>query len=188
MNPHLHPLRHSAWAYLHQASPWASLGREVHFICMQLFPHSQGLPTPPRLYSSPILIHRVSRHRSCRHLLPALPSLAPSLLLLLICGALPSYLSPVFRLQLILRRLKGEADHADCLTNVCPQAHSIKQSDQAIKYTLNPTGVQQCNHAIVCVEEGILVPTLLSTLASLLSSLYHHRHPLLHHCIHYHIK
>ena len=100
---------------------------------------------------------------------------------------LPDY-SPICRLQLIPHCLVGETDHTKFLPDFFPQAQPIKQADQGIKCTLEPVGVQQCNHAIISVEEGSLVPNLLPTLALILRSLYHHRHPVSHHRIHHHIK
>ena len=88
-----------------------------------------------------MLSHCVSPHRSCRHILLALPALEPSILLLPVGEALPRYLSPVCRLQLIPCRLAGAEYHANCLPGVFLQAHAIKQADQGIKCTLEPAGV-----------------------------------------------
>ena len=82
----------------------------------------------------------------------------------------------------------GAAVHSDCPTNISPQAHPIKHSDQGIKCTLEPARFQQCNHAIVRIEEGSLVPSLLSTITPLLLSLYHNHQPVLYHLIHHHIE
>ena len=188
MNPHFRPRRRSAWEYLHRAAPWASLGREGHYISPRLFPHGKGLPTTSRLCRSPMMSNCVSYHISLRHLLPALPVLDPSLLSLPIGGDLPCYPSLVCHLQLIPRRLTGAADHVNCIPDVCTQAQPINQADQGIKCTLDPAGVRQCNHAIVRIEEGSLVPSLLSTITPLLLSLYHNHQPALYHLIHHHIE
>ena len=109
-------------------------------ICPQILPRVQGFQTPLRLYRSPMLSHLVSCHRSLCHLLPALPALDPYLLSLPLGGPLPRYPSLVCRLQLIPRRLKGAADHTNCITNISPQAHPIKKADQAIKCTWSQWG------------------------------------------------
>ena len=135
-----------------------------------------------------MLSHLVTRHRYCRHILPALLALDPSLLLLLVGGALPHYPSPVYQVRLIPRRLAGSEDYVDCLLGIILQERPIKQANQGIKCTLEPAGVRRCNHAIVHVEEGSLVPTLLSTLSPILRALYHHRHTVYQHRIHQKIK
>ena len=135
-----------------------------------------------------MLSHLVSRHRSHRLLLPALPALDLYLLSLLVGGALPRYLFPVCRLRLIPRRLTEKAYHPNCLPKIGPQAHPIKQANQGIKRTLDPAGVLECNHATVRIEEVILVPSLLFMLAPILLALYHCRHPVSHHQIHHHNK
>ena len=53
---------------------------------------------------------------------------------------------------------------------------------------LDPSRFRRCNHAIVRVEEVILMPILLSTLTPLFCALHHNRHPVMHHRIHHHIE
>ena len=89
-----------------------------------------------RLCRLPKLSHHVSRHISRQHLLPKIHALEPSLLSLLVGGALPHYPSPVYRFQLIPCGLAGAADNANFIPEVFPQAHPIKQADQGIKFTL----------------------------------------------------
>ena len=112
----------------------------------------------------------------------------PSLLSLPIGGALPRDPYLVRRLRLIPCRLAGVADHDNCIPDISMQANPIKQADHGVECTLEPAGVRRGNHAIVGVEEGSLVPTLLSTLAPLLRARYHYRHPVAHHHIHNYIK
>ena len=188
MDPHFRTCCRSSRASLHWSAMRASLVREGHAIHPRLFPHGQVFPTPSLLWRSPMMSHLVPLHRSCHHILPALPVLYLPLLLLQVGGYLPRYPSLVCCLRLIPRRTSGAEDHADCLPEISPQAHPIKQADQVIKCTLEPSGVRQCNHAISHVEEGSLVPTLLSMIAPILRALYHHRHRVYHHCIHHHIK
>ena len=172
VDPHRRPCRLSARASLHWAYLRAFFGQEGHAIFPRIFPRGRGFPTPSRLCRSPMLSHLVTHHISRRHLLPALPVLYPSILSVLVGGALPRYPYPVRRLRLIPRRLSGAADHSDCIPDISPQAHPIKQADQVFKCTLDPEGVQRCNHDIFCIEDGSLVPTLLSTLSPLLRALY----------------
>ena len=166
-------------------SPLAGKG---HSICPLPIPCGRDYPDPSRLFHLPMLSHHMTRHRSLRHLLPTLPALNLSLLALPVGGALPRYSSPLHRPRLIPRRLAGAADHANCLPENGPHANCIKQANQGVKCALEPAKVWQGNHSIVSVEEGSLVPTLLSTLAPLLCACYHHRPPVLHHCAHHHIK
>ena len=88
---------------------------------------------------------------------------------------------------MVIRLLAWEEDHSDCLPDSSPQAHPIYQDNQGTKFALEPLWVQQCNHTIVRVEEGILMPTLFSTLIPLFRALHCHRHPVPHHRIHHHI-
>ena len=46
----------------------------------------------------------------------------------------------VRRLRLIPCRLAGASDHAECLPDISPQAHPIKQADQGVECTLEPAG------------------------------------------------
>ena len=135
-----------------------------------------------------MLCPHMSYHQHNRHLLPTLLTLDPPLLPLPVGGSLSRHLSPARHLQMSAHRLSWEADHAKCLPRIGPQAYPIKQAEQGAKCALEPSWVQQCDNAIIRVEEGILMPTLLSTLAPLFCSLHHHRHPVPHHHIHPHIE
>ena len=66
--------------------------------------------------------------------------------------------------RLIPRRLAGASDHANYLPEIGPQAHPIKQANQGVECTMEPAGVRRGNNEIVCIEEGSLMPNLLSTL------------------------
>ena len=138
---HHRPHHRSAQAYLHWAVLMASIGREVHLICLWPVPCGWGYSTPSRVCHLSMLSHHSTRHISCRHLLPALPAVKPSLLALPVGGDLPHHPSPVRRLRLIYRSLAGVADHADCLSEIVPQAHPIKQANKGTKCTLEPAGV-----------------------------------------------
>ena len=98
-----------------------------------------------------MLRHQMASQGSCRHLIPALPAGNPSLLALPVFGALPCDTPPVRRLRLIPRRLSGVVDHDNCLADIGPQAHSIKEADQGVECTLEPAGVGRGNHEIFSV-------------------------------------
>ena len=119
---------------------------------------------------------------------PTIPELHPFLLLLPVGGSLSCHPSPVRRLRLGPSRLEWAADHVNCLPNIIPHDHPIEQDDQGTKCTLEPSWVQRCNHAIVNIEEGILMPTLLSMLTPIRRALYYNRHPVSHYHIHHHIE
>ena len=132
--------------------------------------------------------HPVPRQRSHHHHLPTLTALYPSLQSLPVGGSLSLHTSPVHRLRLVPRRLAWASDYADCIPGISLQAHPIQQAEQGTKCTLDPSWVQRCNHAIVRVEEVVMMPTLLSTLSLLLCVLYHHRQSVYNHCIHHQIE
>ena len=134
-----------------------------------------------------MFLPHVPRHQQNRHLLPALLTLPPYLLPLPVGRDLFHHPSPVRHLLLVPVHLEWAAYHANYLPYIGPQSHPIKQSYQGAKCALEPSRVRRCNHTIVRVEEVILIPTLFSTLALLFCALFHHRHPVTHHCIHHHI-
>ena len=136
MDLHRCPRLRSAWSSFHRAAPRALLGREGHAICPRLFPCGRVFPAPSRLCRLPMLCHLVTRQRSHRHILSVLYALDPSLMLLAVGGSLPCYLLPVRRLRLGLRRMAWATDHSECLPNISPQAHLIKQSDQGTNILL----------------------------------------------------
>ena len=72
-------------------------------------------------------------------------------------------------------------------TLVC-KTHLVKQADQGVESTMDPAGFRRGKHAIVCIEKGILMPPLLSTIAPLLRVCNDSHHPVAHHCIQQHIK
>ena len=165
VHSHCRPRLQSARSSLHRAAPQASLGREGHSKCLWPVPRVWGCPTLSRLCHPPMLIHQVTRQRYHWHLLSSLFAVNSSLLALPVGGVLPRDPSPVRRLRLIPPCLAGAADHADFFPKIGPQAHPIKQANQGVKSTLESVGVRQGNHDIIRVEEGSLMPTLLSTLA-----------------------
>ena len=130
----------------------------------------------------------VLHHKTNRHLLLTLLKLHPSLLPLPVGGDLPRHPCPVHHLQLSHRCLTWAADHANCLPDIYLQAYPIKQADQGSKCALDPSWVLRCNHVIVRIEEGIIMATLLSTLALIFCAFHHHRHPVTNHFIHHHIE
>ena len=75
------------------------------------------------------------------------------------------------------RRLSWEADHANGIPGIGPQAYPVKQADQGDKTPLDPSRLRRCNYAIFRIEEGIMMLTLMSELAPLFRSLHHHIHP-----------
>ena len=139
--PHRRLCRQSARASLHRAAPRASLGQEGHSKCLWPVPCVRGSPTLSRLCHPPMLSHNVNRHRSRHYLLPTLLAVKPSLLALPVGVYLPCDPSPVGHLRLIPHRLEGAADYTDCLTEICPQPHPIKQAKQGVERTLDPEGL-----------------------------------------------
>ena len=107
-------------------APWSQRG----------IPHSRGSPTPLCLCHTPMLSHHVTCHISHCHLLLALPAVKPSLQALPLGRSLPHNPSTIRRLRLIPRRLAGSEYHADCLPDVGPQVHPIKQAIQGAFNTL----------------------------------------------------
>ena len=171
MDPHRRPRRRSSRASLNRAAPHTSLGRECHAVRTRFFPRGRGFPTPYLLCQLPMLCRNVPCYQSSCHLLPTLPALHPSPIPLPLGGSLSCHPSPVRRLRLGTRRLEFSADYSECLPGISPQAHPIEQADQGTKYTLEPSWVRRCNHDIFRVEEGIMMPNLLSTLAPLFREL-----------------
>ena len=130
MYTHCCSRQHLYWASLHRAVSRASPGREGHAVCPQIFPCGRDFPAPYLICCSPIMCHPVPRQWFRCHLLHALPALHPYLLTLQVGGPLSRHPSSVRRLWLGPRRLAWSADHADCLLDISPQAHPIKQTDQ----------------------------------------------------------
>ena len=83
-------------------------------------PCGWGFPDPSLLFRSRMLCHPVLRQKSRLHLLPALPALELSLLLLPVVKSLSRHPSPVRRLWLVPRHLAWAANHAVCLPNISP--------------------------------------------------------------------
>ena len=133
------------------------LGRSCDMSAALPFPCDRIFPDPYLLCRSPMLCHPVFWQRSSRNLPPALPALDLSFLSLSVGGTLSRHLSHVCRLQLGPHRLAWFSYHADCLPDISPQAHPIKQANQGNKYTLEPSWVRRCNHSIFRIEEGILM-------------------------------
>ena len=119
---------------------------------------------------------------------PVLLSLEPSPRPLPVQMDLYCHLSPIIHPRLRPCRLSRVADHADCLPGMSLQDHIVKQADQGAKISLESLRISRCNNDIVRTEMGILMPTLLYTLAPLFCTLHHQVHPVKHYRIHHHVE
>ena len=135
-----------------------------------------------------MLCLHVSPQRHKRHLLPALLSLNPTPLPILVLRSRSRHPSPVRHLQLLPRRLEQAVDHSNCIHGVSLLTHPVEQADQGAKSFLKPLQFRRCNHAIFRVEEGIFMSVLLSSPTLLFYDLCHHLNLVLHHRIHHHVE
>ena len=151
MYQHCRPRRRLFQTALNWEAPRDSCGREGHPVRPQFLTRGRGLPTPDILCRSSTLCPHMPHHQPNRRLLPVLLTLHLSLLLLPVGRSLSHHPSPVRHLQLGPRRLAWAVDHADCLPGISLQDQPIEQAAKGTKCTLDPSWVQRCNHAIVCV-------------------------------------
>ena len=122
---------------------------------------SAGLPWPGRPCGTSVVLPPWPRLSNSSYTLPlahvmlscALPSILPPSTPRTPCTAPVPSASPGRRvnppLRLGPRLLAWVADHDNYPPNICPQAHPIEQAYQGNKFTLEPSWVQQCNHAII---------------------------------------
>ena len=133
MYPHHRPHRQSSRTTLDRAILWSSSCQEGYPVCLRFLTRCRGCPTLLSLRRLPMLRPHVPCHQPKLHLLYALLTLQPSLLLLPVRRALYRHPSPLFHLQLIPCRLSWAADQVNCLTNIGLQACPIEQADKGAK-------------------------------------------------------
>ena len=136
----------------------------------------------------PMLRMYVSHQRLELHLLPALNALNPTPLPLPVGSLCCCHPSPIRCLLLRPRRLARAADHYDCLPYISLQVHPIKNPYQGSESSLDSSRVRLCHHAIICIEEAILMSDLLSGTTPLFRTLHHYCDPILRHRIHHHVE
>ena len=149
MYPYCHPLGRLSRTLRNGTVPRSPGGCKGHPASTRFFTEGRGFPTPPTPRFSPMLCLHVSRQRLEQHLLPALRALNPTPLPLLLRRPHSRYPSPVRRLQLRPCRLAWASDHVECLTDGSIQANPVKQAYQGAETPLEPSRVQQCDHAII---------------------------------------
>ena len=84
--------------------------------------------------------------------------------------------------------MTGAVEHSDCLPDIIPEPHPVKQPSKGVKCPLNPLRVNVRNQAFVRIKGGgalkILPPSSVHT--------YHasrnQQDPVVQHCVHNHIK
>ena len=81
--------------------------------------------------------------------------------------------------------MERAAYHLNCIPDIGIQTHSIEQPYQVSERPLYPSWVRRRYHDVIRVEEGTLVPFLLSAPILLTRSLYNHLDPVPHYRIHH---
>ena len=147
-------------ASLHRALSPASFSREMHLIRPGP-PIRLGGPEVPPCCGLPMSSHQMTRHGTNRDYRPTLP--ARQSLSLSICISFPQPRQPptVRRFGPVSGPLPtGVAGHTDFLPDVGQQAHPVEDGYQGAEITLEPGGVRQDDHTVVCVKNRQLVSSL----------------------------
>ena len=145
---------------LNREVPRYSHGQEGHPIRLRFLAKGRACPTMYPLHRPPMLYPHVTRHKPNHHILLTLLALDPPSLPILLQNDLSHKPSTVCHLRLSSPRMERTAEHTDFHPDISLQSHPVEQANQDAKISLDPSRVRRYNHAIVLVEEGILMTTL----------------------------